>query len=86
VAIARALVTEPEIVLADEPTGNLDSARTAEIMELLVSLNRDQGITMVMVTHEDAVARHARRAVTFHDGRIVSDERRPVSPAAREGA
>lgn len=77
VAIARALVTDPEIVLADEPTGNLDSARTQEIMELLVTLNRERGITMVMVTHEHEVARHARRAVTFHDGRIISDVQTP---------
>jgi putative ABC transport system ATP-binding protein len=76
VAIARALVTEPEILLADEPTGNLDSARTREIMELLTHLNQDQGITIVMVTHESDVAAYARRTVLFRDGKIVEDSRR----------
>jgi putative ABC transport system ATP-binding protein len=75
VAIARALVTEPDILMADEPTGNLDSARTREVMELLVELNRERGITIVMVTHEPDVAAFARRKVVFRDGRILSDER-----------
>lgn len=73
VAIARALVNEPAILLADEPTGNLDSRTSAEIMDLLVHLNRDEGITIVMVTHEPDMARYARRVVEFRDGRIVSD-------------
>lgn len=75
VAIARAIVTNPELLLADEPTGNLDSKRSAEVMELLARLNRDQGITIVMVTHEPDMAAYARRVVTFLDGHIVSDER-----------
>jgi putative ABC transport system ATP-binding protein len=73
VAIARALVTEPDILMADEPTGNLDSARTQEVMELLQQLNRERGITIVMVTHEPDVARYARRNLVFRDGRILSD-------------
>ncbi len=72
VAIARALVTEPALLLADEPTGNLDSARSREIMELLVSLNRERGITIVMVTHESDMAEYGTRTVTFHDGNILS--------------
>ncbi|HEY6080996.1 MAG TPA: ABC transporter ATP-binding protein [Polyangiaceae bacterium] len=73
VAIARALVTEPEILMADEPTGNLDSARTQEVMELLRQLNRERGITIVMVTHEPDVAAYAKRNLVFRDGRILSD-------------
>jgi putative ABC transport system ATP-binding protein len=73
VAIARALVVEPSVVLADEPTGNLDSARAGEIMQLLVGLNRTQGITIVMVTHEPDMAACARRVVRFRDGRVTGD-------------
>jgi len=73
VAIARAIVTEPAVLLADEPTGNLDSTRGREIMELLTSFNRDQGITIVMVTHEPDMAARARRTVRFVDGLIESD-------------
>jgi ABC-type lipoprotein export system ATPase subunit len=75
VAIARALVTDPAILLADEPTGNLDSSRTVEIMQLLVELNRGRGITIVMVTHEPEVAAYASRKVVFKDGLIVEDTR-----------
>jgi putative ABC transport system ATP-binding protein len=74
VAIARAIATEPAVVLADEPTGNLDTQRSHEFMGLLLALNRDQGITVLMVTHEPDMAAYARRMVHFLDGRIVKDE------------
>ncbi|MBX7258485.1 MAG: ABC transporter ATP-binding protein [Candidatus Hydrogenedentes bacterium] len=73
VAIARALITEPLVLLADEPTGNLDSKRSIEIMELLTALNAEQGITIVMVTHEPDMAKFARRTVHFKDGVIEND-------------
>jgi putative ABC transport system ATP-binding protein len=75
VAIARALVTNPRLLLADEPTGNLDSARKVEIMRLLGELNRERGITIVWVTHEPDLLDHARRVVRFRDGFVESDER-----------
>nr|WP_207188505.1 ABC transporter ATP-binding protein [Thiocystis minor] len=71
VAIARAIVTQPSLLLADEPTGNLDTARSHEIMELLTGLNRDQGITVLMVTHEAEMADYAHRVIHFLDGRIA---------------
>jgi len=74
VAIARAIVTEPEILFADEPTGNLDSARSHEIMDLLTDLNRDRGVTIVMVTHEPDMAAYAGRVVHFLDGLVASDQ------------
>jgi len=74
VAIARALVTEPSIILADEPTGNLDSTTSEEIMKILEELHRSRGQTIVMVTHEADIARHAERVVTLHDGVISSDK------------
>lgn len=74
VAIARAIVTQPLVLLADEPTGNLDSKRGHEIMELLVSLNRNQGITVIMVTHEPDMADYASRIVRFVDGHVDSDQ------------
>jgi putative ABC transport system ATP-binding protein len=70
VAIARALVTEPAVLLADEPTGNLDTARSLEIMELLARFNTEQGITIVMVTHEAEMAAFARQVVHFLDGHV----------------
>ena len=73
VAIARAIVTDPLVLLADEPTGNLDTARSHEIMELLTGLNGEQGITIVMVTHEADMAAFARRNIHFLDGRIAAD-------------
>lgn len=73
VAIARAVVSRPSLLLADEPTGNLDSARSIEIMELLGRFNRDYGITIVMVTHEPEMAAFARRTVRFVDGLVASD-------------
>lgn len=73
VAIARAIVTQPAVVLADEPTGNLDTQRSHEIMGLLMALNRDHGITVLMVTHEPDMAAYARRSVHFIDGRIAKD-------------
>jgi putative ABC transport system ATP-binding protein len=75
VAIARALVTDPAVLLADEPTGNLDTVRGREIMELIAGLNRDKGITILMVTHEPDMAAYARRVVRFVDGRVESDVR-----------
>jgi putative ABC transport system ATP-binding protein len=75
VAIARALVTEPTVLLADEPTGNLDTQRSREIMELLWHLNADKGITVLMVTHEREMAAYARRMVHFVDGVVASDTR-----------
>ncbi|MCC6157895.1 MAG: ABC transporter ATP-binding protein [Deltaproteobacteria bacterium] len=75
IAIARAIVTRPKVLLADEPTGNLDTHTSAEIMELLVALNRDQGITVLMVTHEPDIAAYANRVIHFVDGRVASDRR-----------
>jgi len=77
VAIARAIVTEPAVVLADEPTGNLDTQRSHEIMGLLRALNKDHGITVLMVTHEPDMAAYARRMVHFVDGRIAKDVANP---------
>jgi putative ABC transport system ATP-binding protein len=76
VAIARALVNQPSIILADEPTGNLDTRTSREIMDLVTSLNRDQGITVIMVTHETDIAAYAERVVRFVDGKVDSDLQR----------
>jgi putative ABC transport system ATP-binding protein len=80
VAIARALVFEPPLLLADEPTGNLDSATGHEILTLLDELNREIGVTILLVTHNDAAAAHCDRVLTLHDGRIVREEPAPTSP------
>ncbi len=74
VAIARAIITDPVVLLADEPTGNLDSKTSREIMDLLTILNRERGITVVMVTHEPDMAAYARRIIRFVDGKITGDE------------
>ncbi len=81
VAIARALAGEPTVILADEPTGNLDSHRSHEIMQLLQVLNREDGITIVMVTHEEDIAAYAGRLLVFTDGHLTRDE-----PVAERGA
>ncbi len=77
VAIARAIVNDPEVLLADEPTGNLDSKMGVGIMELISGLNRERGITVLMVTHDAQVAAWARREVVFRDGAVIADKRRP---------
>jgi len=86
VAIARALVTKPTVLLADEPTGNLDTQRGREIMELLAALNRERGITVLMVTHEPDMAAYAHRVVRFVDGLIESDRRQDAATAAAAAA
>ena len=88
VAIARALVKDPAIVLADEPTGALDSRSSAEIMAILQRLNRDDGLTVALVTHEADIARHTRRIVSLRDGLVVSDEpvAEPLEAQVAEGA
>jgi putative ABC transport system ATP-binding protein len=80
-AIARAIATKPTVLLADEPTGNLDTQHSREIMDLLRDLNEQRGITVLMVTHEPDMAAYARRTVRFLDGRIESDATRPRGPA-----
>lgn len=74
VAIARAIVTEPTVLFADEPTGNLDTERSREIMDLLTRFNKEQGLTIVMVTHEAEMAEYASRVIHFLDGRIAGDQ------------
>jgi len=89
VAIARAIVTQPTVLLADEPTGNLDTARSLEIMALLRALNEDHRITVLMVTHEPEMAAFAQRIVHFRDGLVERDEpqaRRPAGSIAKEAA
>jgi putative ABC transport system ATP-binding protein len=81
VAIARALANHPRLILADEPTGNLDTATSEEIMDLLTVLNRDSGVTILLVTHEKDIAQHAKRLIRFKDGHVVHD-----GPVTREEA
>jgi macrolide transport system ATP-binding/permease protein len=86
VAIARALINDPGLILADEPTGNLDTRTSYEIMKTLKALNRERGVTIVMVTHETDIAEYADRTVTMRDGGIVSDERRAARTVTTEPA
>jgi putative ABC transport system ATP-binding protein len=74
VAIARALINEPSIILADEPTGNLDSRTSIEVMEIFQRLNSERGITVLLITHEREIAEYAERLIAFRDGRVVSDQ------------
>lgn len=85
VALARAFILRPPIVLADEPTGNLDTANGQHILELLLSLNSTEGTTLVLVTHDPALAAHASRRITLRDGLVVSDERTHAVPELRQG-
>ena len=84
VAIARALVTSPSLLLADEPTGNLDSQSSREIMGILEALNRDEGITIILVTHEVDVAAYAAREIVIQDGQILSDRRTKAHPPSSQ--
>jgi len=85
VAIARALVNQPSIILADEPTGNLDSKTSVEIMTIFQRLNRDLGITIIMITHEPDIALYAKRDIHFKDGVVVDDQENPSPLTATEG-
>jgi len=84
VAIARSLINNPQIILADEPTGALDSRTSVEIMGIFQKLNRENGITIVIVTHEPDIAQYAQRIIHFRDGRIIQDERVPAPRQAAE--
>ena len=88
VAIARALINRPKLILADEPTGNLDTKTSDEIMDLLQRLNREQGITILFVTHDPEIAQYCNRVIHFRDGRIESDQSnrtpQPAQPPAQE--
>jgi putative ABC transport system ATP-binding protein len=80
VAVARALANHPQLILADEPTGNLDTQTSVEIMKLFTALNRETGVTILLVTHEHDISQYANRLIRFKDGRVVHDG--PVIHAA----
>ncbi len=84
VAIARALINDPSLLLADEPTGNLDTRTSHEIMQTLIRLNRERGVTVILVTHESDIAAYADRVLTMRDGEIISDESKPRKPEAAD--
>jgi putative ABC transport system ATP-binding protein len=84
VAVARSLVNNPALILADEPTGNLDSRTSVEVMEIFQRLNRERGITLVLVTHEPDIAEYAHRVVVFKDGKIKSDRQNAKQRDAAE--
>jgi putative ABC transport system ATP-binding protein len=84
VAIARSLVNRPSIILADEPTGNLDSRTAVDVMSVFQTLNAERGITIALVTHEPDIAQYARRVIVFKDGRVKSDEMIKNPRSARE--
>ena len=84
VAIARALVTEPSVILADEPTGNLDTRSSEEVMAIFQQLNRERGISVIFVTHEPDIAAHTRRVIRLRDGRLAGDEVNPRPVDARQ--
>jgi len=80
--VARAIVAEPAVVLADEPTANLDSVAATELLTLMGELNRERGVTFLFSSHDPLVLEHARRVVQLHDGRLVDDERKLEDPGA----
>jgi len=84
VAIARALVNNPSIILADEPTGNLDSRTSVEVMEIFQRLNRERNLTLIIVTHEHDIAQYAKRIILFRDGRVRHDVPVEAPREARE--
>ena len=86
VAISRALVNQPPLILADEPTGNLDSQTSREIMSLFEQLNRDQGITIVLVTHEDDIAAYAKRLIRLKDGHVIYDKNNAIETTSNQSA
>jgi ABC-type lipoprotein export system ATPase subunit len=84
VAIARALVNRPRLLFADEPTGNLDSHTSEEVLQMFQALNRDEGITVILVTHDQSIACHARRIIRIRDG-VIEGDAAPVPPAVPVG-